>query len=72
MSMTTDPTDPTPEPKLIPPRTTSERRAYVQGWIDSINMIDSEGLSAARAWLRQMAELELELMNRERAASDEN
>ena len=55
---------------LIPPRTKKERQAYVQGWIDAISMIDKEGLEAARAWMREMASLELELLARE--TSDPN
>ena len=67
--MTTEPSGPSePEPKLIPPRTAKERQAYVQGWMDAIVMIDKEGLEAARAWLAEMAALELDLMERRSGA----
>jgi hypothetical protein len=50
----------------IAPRTTKERQAYVSGWMDAIVMIDNEGLEAARLWLREMAELELHMIERNR------
>jgi hypothetical protein len=51
---------------LIAPRTRKERQAYVSGWMDAIVMIDNEGLEAARLWLREMAQLELHLIQRDR------
>ena len=49
---------------LIRPRTTKERQAYVSGWMDCIIMIDKEGLESARLWMREMAELEVHLIER--------
>ena len=54
------------DPELIQPRTNSERMAYVQGWADAIAMVGEEGLTAARGWLREMAQMELDLMQRNR------
>jgi len=61
------------DPELIKPRTKSERRAYISGWMDAIVMIDNEGVDAARVWLREMAALELQIMqrNQETNAQDE-
>ena len=54
------------EPELIQPRTARERRAYVSGWDDAIRMVESDGMAAAKVWLEEMAQMELDLMNRNR------
>ena len=39
---------------VVKPRTKAERRAFIVGFADAINLIDRKGLRA-RKWLRDMA-----------------
>lgn len=40
---------------VVKPRTKAERRAFITGFADAINLIDRKGLREARKWLRDMA-----------------
>lgn len=47
-----------PEPELIKARTTSERRAYLQGYVDALIHAQKDGIAAAAKWAQEMDEFE--------------
>jgi hypothetical protein len=52
------------ETEKIPPRTKSERKAYIEGYADALHDAQHSGMLSAVTWLADMVEIEKELEKR--------